>query len=208
MSSILTALKKLENSEDRKKELLVLSGRGFSRQRRSRWNVKEGFRFSLKILLVASLVMFSIGLALRWKHREDAKTITASVLPEEIKPAASEPDPETRENSPPVSNPKPRGPLESDLPRAVSQPGMTQASRASEAERPGPAIETGPGLAENPGWTLQAIAWAPDPKKRIAVINGSVLKEGDSFQGAFISKIGQNDVVLLKEDDVLRLIFR
>jgi hypothetical protein len=211
LSSILTALKKLEDGDDRERDLLVLSSRGFSRQRRVSWTFKEGFWFTLKMLLVALLVMFSVGLALRWKHRENGKTVTASEVQEEKNAVTLAMDHETRRNAPLVSNPKPAWPLESNPPPPVESahpPDMIQPSRAEDLEPMPLESQIRPGLAGNPGWTLQAIAWAPDPKKRIAVINGAVLKEGDAFQGAFVRRIGQNDVILLKEDEALRLIFR
>jgi hypothetical protein len=42
---------------------------------------------------------------------------------------------------------------------------------------------------------LQAISWSEDPDNRIAVINGSIMREGESIEGFRIIQIGQDDVV-------------
>ena len=43
---------------------------------------------------------------------------------------------------------------------------------------------------------LQAIAWAPEPTKRIAVINGSIVKEGETIEGFTLMRIRKDDIVL------------
>jgi hypothetical protein len=43
---------------------------------------------------------------------------------------------------------------------------------------------------------LQAIAWAPEPSRRIAVVNGSIVKEGDSVDGFTLMRIRKDDIVL------------
>jgi hypothetical protein len=43
---------------------------------------------------------------------------------------------------------------------------------------------------------LQAIAWAPEPSERIAVVNGSIVKEGDSVAGYTLMRIRKDDIVL------------
>jgi len=48
------------------------------------------------------------------------------------------------------------------------------------------------------GLKLQAIAWSSDSKESIAVINGRILREGSSIEGASILKIDKNDVSFQK----------
>lgn len=48
------------------------------------------------------------------------------------------------------------------------------------------------------GLKLQAIAWSSDSKKRIAVVNGRILREGNSIEGALIIRIDKNDVSFQK----------
>jgi hypothetical protein len=43
---------------------------------------------------------------------------------------------------------------------------------------------------------LMAIAWYPEPARRIAVINGSIIKEGESVEGFRITQIRKDDVVV------------
>ncbi len=48
------------------------------------------------------------------------------------------------------------------------------------------------------GLKLQAIAWSSDSKESIAVVNGRILREGSSIEGALIIKIDKNDVSFQK----------
>ena len=52
--------------------------------------------------------------------------------------------------------------------------------------------------AASSGLKLQAIAWSSDSKERIAVVNGRILREGSSIEGALIIKIDKNDVSFQK----------
>lgn len=47
------------------------------------------------------------------------------------------------------------------------------------------------------GFEVQAIAWSRTPAKRIAVINSQVVHEGDSVDGATVSKIDMDDVSII-----------
>ena len=49
---------------------------------------------------------------------------------------------------------------------------------------------------DDPKIKLQAIAWSNDASKRIAVINGHVVREGESVEGFLIDQIRQEDVVV------------
>jgi hypothetical protein len=43
---------------------------------------------------------------------------------------------------------------------------------------------------------LQAIAWSRDAKRRIAVINGHIVHEGESVEGFLVNQIRQDDVIV------------
>ena len=43
---------------------------------------------------------------------------------------------------------------------------------------------------------LQAIAWSPDAAQRIAVINGHIVREGESVEGFLVNQIRQENVVV------------
>ena len=52
------------------------------------------------------------------------------------------------------------------------------------------------------GLKLQAIAWSSDTKERICVVNGRILHEGSSIDGALIFRIDKNDVSFQKEGEL------
>ena len=49
---------------------------------------------------------------------------------------------------------------------------------------------------DDPKIKLQAIAWSKDAAQRIAVINGHIVREGESVEGFLINQIRQEDVVV------------
>ena len=55
---------------------------------------------------------------------------------------------------------------------------------------------------------LMAIAWSDDPKSRIAAINDQIVREGDVIQGMTISRINEDEVILLKQGQYWKLEFR
>jgi hypothetical protein len=61
---------------------------------------------------------------------------------------------------------------------------------------------------ENSDLKLQAIAWADDPKSRIAVISGSIVREGDSIGGMMITRINPEEILLSKGGEIRKLVFR
>jgi len=50
-------------------------------------------------------------------------------------------------------------------------------------------------LPTESGLQLQAISWSDVPEKRIAVVNGRILKEGDRIEKYVLSEIHEDDVV-------------
>jgi hypothetical protein len=54
---------------------------------------------------------------------------------------------------------------------------------------------------------LQAIAWSIDPKERIAVINGRVVREGASLEGFTITRIGKDEVFVVQRNELRKLVF-
>jgi len=58
--------------------------------------------------------------------------------------------------------------------------------------------------AGSSGLKLQAIAWNSDPKQRITVVNGRILREGSSIEGALVIHIDKNDVSFQKGDEQWR----
>lgn len=79
-------------------------------------------------------------------------------------------------------------------------PRPVKANTSVEAEKPVIAKNK----AEN-GFEVQAIAWSYTPEKRIAVINSQIVHEGDSVDGAYVSKIDMDDVSIKVGDETLRI---
>jgi hypothetical protein len=71
------------------------------------------------------------------------------------------------------------------------EPDTVKSSTASPAEKP-----TQYSRLQSTEMKLQAIAWAPEPSRRIAVVNGSIVKEGDSVAGYTLMRIRKDDIVL------------
>jgi len=54
---------------------------------------------------------------------------------------------------------------------------------------------------------VQAIAWANDPKSRLAVINGFILREGESIDNVIVMHIGKDAVVFKKGEEGWKQMF-
>lgn len=54
-------------------------------------------------------------------------------------------------------------------------------------------------LPAGAGLTLQALAWAPEPKHRFTVINNQIVRKGDSVDGMTVVRIDPAQVVLRKD---------
>ena len=63
-------------------------------------------------------------------------------------------------------------------------------------------------MLNDPSITLQAIAWAEDPKNRIVVINSQILREGESVEDLIIEDIKKDMVIVRKGIESKALIFR
>ena len=63
-------------------------------------------------------------------------------------------------------------------------------------------------VLKDPEMKLQAITWSKDPQKRIAVINNSILRQGEAVSGYRIDAINQDDVVLNDRGKKWKILFR
>ena len=61
---------------------------------------------------------------------------------------------------------------------------------------------------ENDRMMLQAVAWAPRPEKRMGVIDGQVVREGDDANGYTVVKIRKQNVILQRDGQYFRLEFQ
>ncbi|MCP4665303.1 MAG: GspB domain-containing protein [Deltaproteobacteria bacterium] len=61
--------------------------------------------------------------------------------------------------------------------------------------------------ANDSKFTLQAISWSDNSKKRIAVINDQVVREGSSIEGARVTRIGSDEVIVREGGKDYKLVF-
>jgi len=88
-----------------------------------------------------------------------------------------------------------------DISLSVPAPPLGQGNELASDHRQPKANQSDSGLS------LQAIAWSTDPQKRIAVINGAILREGSMVDGMRVSRIMENRVVLRGEEGSLEIGF-
>jgi hypothetical protein len=74
--------------------------------------------------------------------------------------------------------------------------------------RPGPFISEAQTLPAESGLQLQAISWSDAPEKRIAVVNGRILKEGDRIEEYVLLEIHEDDVVFRQSGQRWKLSFQ
>lgn len=119
-------------------------------------------------------------------------------------PVATSPRPTAPPRQPPpaVQAPPPsariRGPAESPpAARAVSPPARPETARATRAEGP-PRLEDG-------RLRLMAIAWFDDPGRRLAVVNGHIVREGEAVEGFRVRAIRRDEIVVSDDGRSYRL---
>jgi len=61
---------------------------------------------------------------------------------------------------------------------------------------------------KNDQMMLQAVAWAPRPEKRMGVIDGQVIREGDDANGYTVVKIRKQNIILQRDGQYFRLEFQ
>ena len=253
MSSILKALKKLENEFPEKREARFwqqTNPKGISAHKGVSGGL--GFKKNFFLILGSLVIAFSIGLALNLKPWRKKPTLVSKIQPpppavlnvpekevSEKGPARESSTLETNtKDSKPVKGPpkkisgsygavgskglssvektdtEPFTPL-SVSKEKTSRPGKNQQKTAREkpGERHGqqtnaewsaaiPVKQTGESKLE-----LQAIAWSSDPKNRLAVVNGRVVREGESIDSVHIMHIGKDEVIFKKGSEEWKQLF-
>ncbi len=85
----------------------------------------------------------------------------------------------------------------SDVLIAPTETVTSETSILSQGEIPQSIIESEyDEISESADLKLQAISWAVDPKKRLAVINGTLCRENESVNGFKIKQINPDDVIV------------
>lgn len=101
---------------------------------------------------------------------------------------------------PPTSRVRPREgtavpPVEARTPAARSAspvPERPSASRRSPART----AEDNLSRLDESKLKVMAIAWASDPSRRLAVVNGHIVKEGESVEGFSVTQIRKDDIIV------------
>ncbi|CAB5151314.1 hypothetical protein D3OALGA1CA_4630 [Olavius algarvensis associated proteobacterium Delta 3] len=68
--------------------------------------------------------------------------------------------------------------------------------------------EFNPPMLASADLKLQAISWAEEPRRRLAVINGEILHIGEQTSGYVIVNIRLNDVIVKQDGTMWRMVFR
>jgi hypothetical protein len=224
VSSILKALKKLEDENPPKGRSVIWSSGSASRRTIRRWDITSGWSAVLLWGLLAVVALISVGgIILYLLSPPDRNAVpTASVGRPVAKPIQESPPSETMAKPPPAPPPKEASPptappLEKALPvpKAAPPPAVKKIPSAPRKEKPpARAVEAKPNrsaTANLPVLTtdlkLQAISWASAPGDRLAVINGNIMREGTSLEGYSIVQIDRDEVVVRKGSEQWKLVF-
>jgi hypothetical protein len=245
LSSILTALKKLENQAKNKSPVQFREEKNKEhptqiRQMIDRLRVNKRYLIILACLIFAGAAGITLSRKISGHHpKAGAKTMVAAkketrnqspARPLKQKPALSnrvekrslpsqkikEPDlPGIAPKMPPApvytSRAAPVMDLNKKAPPPKEAEKKTVFGKANEKHEPQVKPERYASLpVKQSGDTnieIQAIAWSKDPKSRLAVINGLILREGESIDNVMIVDIGRDAVVFEKDRDEWKQLF-
>ena len=255
MSSILKALKKLENEVPDKNDIR-LGPHQFYAKKAIQKRVKSDFFFNKYVLIIFTFIILIIGggLVLTFKPRKKQPTTTSIA---EIKPKSKAVNRLEKKSRTPALQQKDTLSLKDKekfelAGKAVKKPLLSSHRFRKEEPELSVKIENEPtelirvpeekpffeqSLKKKPFANrnekeseqkidshrfasipirqasesllkLQAIAWSGNPEKRIAVINGHIVREGESVERATVKHIGKNTVVFKKGSEEWRQVFR
>ncbi|MBT8356941.1 MAG: GspB domain-containing protein [Desulfobacterales bacterium] len=214
MSSILKALKKLEKETPRDGDSQPYPV-DVKRTVENQVTKKQKY-YKLLLILFSAIIIISLSVFLltgqnvsKEKNSSDGALIVRKAIParpvkENVK-IASVPD---------FKSSKRRKRPSARIKKAKKPPGYskvrTSASKEATKDKSSTNTRTKPKFARPSlpfkpsgvsGLKLQAIAWSSNSKDRICVVNGRILHEGSSIDGALIFRIDKNDVSFQKEGE-------
>ena len=232
MSSILKALKKLDDDLPRKRKTVIWSSGSASRKTLRRLDIGSGRSATvLWALLAIAIVVVAGGLYLYLKpgpngHSEMTGAVTRPISKPDPTVSAAKPAPEPPPVVPAPPQPKTAAPKPAPAPAPQPQPAATAAKpvpplpaertpappprRPPQAEKKAarPSVPATPSLPVlTSDLKLQAISWAPAAGDRLAVINGNIVREGVSLEGYVIVQINREEVKVRKGAEQWRLVF-
>lgn len=101
---------------------------------------------------------------------------------------------------PPTSRVRPREGPSSPPAEARPSPARSIASSAERSDKgrtPTPrTVEDNLSRIDESKLKVMAIAWATDPSRRLAVVNGHIVKEGESVEGFSVTQIRKDDIIV------------
>jgi len=237
LSSILTALKKLENQAKNKSPVRLLKQKNQEQTPRPPRRI-EHFRQNKRYLIIlAGLILAGIaGITLHPKIRHNHRTLIAKTNVAAKKETRTKYPAQLLNKKPAVSNriekkspaPKKINKPESAKKEVAMPPTPVYTSRAAplngindrkalpskpaekgtikgkSIENPQPNVTPEPFArvpvkqSANTHIEIQAIAWSKNPKNRLAVINGLILRQGESIDNVIVVDIGKDAVVFEK----------
>jgi hypothetical protein len=223
VSSILKALKKIETSEPAEEpgghrtpfgpQAMLTPPSG------PRWYARRGVLWALAAVLLAAAAYFGWPAIDRSPQTTGAaREVRLPLPPGPAAPptaAALPPAPSVEgapageaqaKASPPVQLPPPTSRIR---PRDLGG-AATPETRSPSAPRSAPAQERAPSARPAPGRTpednlsrledsklkVMAIAWAHDAARRLAIVNGHIVKEGESVEGFNVIQIRKDDIIV------------
>lgn len=230
MSSILKALKKLEDEFTRSGEKISLPKKLGTKRNIRRWEITSGRFTPLLWIFLGVIVIAVVGWIFIYLQQPADREATITAAPPEPVPVASKkvatPDsaikPHRPVNVPPrqVATSQPVRPAEkTTIKRKASRP-LVKTSKKYSSRKPVPLSQRQSAVNANAipnpnagipvlesGPKLQAISWSKEPKDRIAVVNGNIVREGNTIDGYSITRIDKDEVVVRKGLDEWKLVF-
>ena len=208
MSSILKALKKLEQEKvrrgDRSVDLALDIHRGGGRR-------KGNSTRALLLLSVDVLLAVAVGFGLWWAGVRQGKRQVLAVQGPEAEPAPAriaEPAPaRTAEPAPTrTAEPAPTRTAE-PAPTRTAEPTPTRTAEPAESRKVG-----APGSAQGeeaaPALVLTGIVWQQDAGSRMAIVNDLPVMVGTEIDGATVAEIRSDRVILVRKGRRLELLLK
>jgi hypothetical protein len=220
VSSILNALKKLEDENPPKGRSVVWPSGPAPRRIIRRWDITSGWSAVVLWGLLGAVVLASVGGLFFYTLSPSGRDGpgVAPAVQTIVKPIRTPLPSESKDTV--ASQPPPAVPPPQKTPRSSAPPGNGAPPKTSPAAKNTPAIspEASPPTrradrstaAELPVLTelkLQAISWASVPGDRLAVIDGNIMREGAILEGYAIVRIERDAVVVRKGAQQWRLVF-
>jgi hypothetical protein len=235
LSSILNALKKLEKEFPQGGSAVPLPRRLGTKKFIRRWEIHSG-RFAPALWVCLALVVLATAGWFVFYLRQPPDIEPGASRLAGSEPAAASPAPAARrvEQTPPPVDTPPKPTPPPTLPRrppsarrfpgaAGTTPGASGRPRAAPRPalpvKPPPAVLAAPAgpkteaaqTVEIPELSadlkLQAISWSKVPEDRIAVINGTIVREGMPLEGYTVYRIDEEQVVVSKGGGQWKLVF-